>query len=359
MRWVFQLAVAWMTCTSLAWSAEPTWLRDYQTARARAQSSGKLLLISVHTTWCGPCQAMHRTTFRDARVVARLNETCVCLSLDGDADARLVRQLPVKAYPTEIIAAADGRIVEVIEGYADAARFLATLDRARSASAVAPPANKAAPPEPTVVVGQHPKVDATEVAPVREKVIAATTPTANGLAATRSTRANPPTENTGSTNPIYPTMSPGAPLLSRTGRAPGQPGAPSEETPERAGRGAALAATAPSKPNLGGYCPVTMLERAELVRGDARFAATHGGQTYWLRSAREKSLFERDPVHYLPAAAGRCVVTWLEARESQAGRIEYPALFGDQLFLFPDSAHRDKFLRDPERYVSSARSLLR
>lgn len=297
-----------VTAGNLA-AAEPAWLRDYAVARAKAMETGKLLFISVHTTWCGPCQAMQRTTFRDPRVVRRLGELCVCLSLDGDADARLVRQMGVKAYPTELLSSADGRILESIEGYADAARLLAALDRAQKAVALEAQ-SRAAPSTPNVV-------DAMPIA-----------------AKSKAVEPKPKPE-------------PQAPA--------------SENLPIAVARPQPRFApdVSAAKPRFNGFCPVTMLERAELVRGSALHAATHLGQTYWCRSPRELALFQKEPAKYLPAESGRCVVTWLEAQQWQQGKIEYPALFGDKLYLFGDSAHRDKFLRDPERYVGRAGNLVR
>jgi YHS domain-containing protein len=102
---------------------------------------------------------------------------------------------------------------------------------------------------------------------------------------------------------------------------------------------------------LAGYCPVCMITRAELVRGLPGESHVYKGRTYQFVSAAEKQVFMADPTRYLPAEDGYCVVTWAEQHRREAGNIELPALFGDYLYLFAKEEARQKFLRDPERYV--------
>lgn len=102
---------------------------------------------------------------------------------------------------------------------------------------------------------------------------------------------------------------------------------------------------------LKGYCPVTMITRAELVLGSADHCLVYRGRRYHFRSPAESQLFAKRPQAYLPAENGNCVVTLFERNEPKPGRVEYPALFADRVFLFSGEVERRKFLLDPEKYI--------
>lgn len=299
---------------SAAFGADLDWHRDYAAARMQAEATGRILFISVHTTWCNPCKEMHRTTLRHPRVVETLAKRCVCLSLDGDADAQLVRQMSVRVFPTEIFASPDGRVLEAIEGFADSSKFLGALERALTKQ-------------------------------IDRRSVAERAKTSPPSALASSTLAREPSEGKRREAQLNPATDVAAATARNDVHGNPQKSAPSPRPEPRA--------------ELGGYCPVTMIERAELVRGNSRFAAIHEGKSYWLRGEREKALFLGNPKQYLPAESGRCVVTWQEKHQWRQGTIEFPAMFEEQLYLFPSADVRDKFLRDPEKYVQRGGSVIR
>ena len=57
---------------------------------------------------------------------------------------------------------------------------------------------------------------------------------------------------------------------------------------------------------LGGYSPVSYLERNRAEPGSPRYAATHESVTYFFTSARQKTAFEKAPERYMPAYGGFC-----------------------------------------------------
>ncbi|MGL5097876.1 MAG: hypothetical protein ACRDD1_19980, partial [Planctomycetia bacterium] len=103
-----------------------------------------------------------------------------------------------------------------------------------------------------------------------------------------------------------------------------------------------------------GYCPVTMISRAEMVVGAPQYCSTYRGQRFHFAGAREQQLFVGEPRRYLPAESGQCVVAFSEEGVWRPGVLRFPAIFGDQLFFFSDDARRRRFLLDPERYVDGA-----
>lgn len=88
-------------------------------AMAQAKSSGKLIFIDVHTTWCGPCKEMARTTFQSEEVGKVFNKKFINLKIDAENDpdgADISRTYGVNAYPTLLFINADGRLVKKLVG---------------------------------------------------------------------------------------------------------------------------------------------------------------------------------------------------------------------------------------------------
>ncbi len=78
------------------------WRTDFNKAAVEAQQQGKLLVVSIHTKYCGPCRQMERTTFTDPSIAALLNEQCVAVKVDGELHPDLIRAWGVTAFPTEL-----------------------------------------------------------------------------------------------------------------------------------------------------------------------------------------------------------------------------------------------------------------
>src|SRR5262245_33641716 len=112
-----------------------TWRTDYNTARREAAEKGKPLLIDFGTDNCVWCKQLERTTFRDPAVASVMAERFVLLKIDGDREINLVQALRIQSYPTLILAAPDGKILGMIEGYREPARLSEHLNRALNAVA--------------------------------------------------------------------------------------------------------------------------------------------------------------------------------------------------------------------------------
>ncbi len=106
-------------------------------AEAAAAKDDRLVVVKVSAEWCGPCQAMNRETFVDAKVVDWLKAHAVAIEVDGDREPGVVRAFKVEAYPTTIVLRS-GEEVSRREGYLDAGELLAWLGPLREATPSAP-----------------------------------------------------------------------------------------------------------------------------------------------------------------------------------------------------------------------------
>ncbi|HLW65662.1 MAG TPA: tetratricopeptide repeat protein, partial [Gemmataceae bacterium] len=78
---------------------------------------------------CLWCKKLENTTFRDPKLVAWLNERAIVLRLDAEQEPKIAQALRISNYPTMILAAPNGNILSVIEGYMEAPKLLDHLEK--------------------------------------------------------------------------------------------------------------------------------------------------------------------------------------------------------------------------------------
>lgn len=105
-----------------------SWRTSYQRAEEESNRDGKLLLVKVSATWCGPCRQMKQLTFADSRVVEILRSDFVALSIDADEQPDLVAGFHVEAFPTTIIVGPDRQVLKKLKGFQSADSLLSTLN---------------------------------------------------------------------------------------------------------------------------------------------------------------------------------------------------------------------------------------
>lgn len=101
-----------------------------QKAIKQAQSSGKLIFIDVHTSWCGPCKEMAKTTFTDSEVGSIFNKRFINLKIDAEEDQdgpAISRAYSVAAYPTLLFINGEGKLVKKLVGKQSKEKLLAAV----------------------------------------------------------------------------------------------------------------------------------------------------------------------------------------------------------------------------------------
>lgn len=95
--------------------------------KSLAEQNRMNMMVSFHADWCGPCKQMQSTTFKDEKVKEALKKY-VLVDLNSDQNKAAVKEFEVEGLPTNIIAHSDGRVVDKVVGFKDAAAFSEWLD---------------------------------------------------------------------------------------------------------------------------------------------------------------------------------------------------------------------------------------
>lgn len=109
---------------------EVSWRANYNAARKEAQEKNRPLLLDFGTDNCVWCDKLDATTFKDAQVIGLMNEHFIPLKVEAQKNPQLVEALNIQSYPTLVLAAPDGKILDTIEGYRDAVKFQEHLQKA-------------------------------------------------------------------------------------------------------------------------------------------------------------------------------------------------------------------------------------
>jgi thiol-disulfide isomerase/thioredoxin len=121
---------AWWIGPCLA--EEVQWRHDYNTARREAQEKDRPLVVDFGTEHCFWCKKLDDTTFRSPSVINVLNQQFIPVKVDAEKNVRLAEALRIQGYPTIVLAASDGKILDTLEGYVEPARFGELLQRTLS-----------------------------------------------------------------------------------------------------------------------------------------------------------------------------------------------------------------------------------
>lgn len=92
---------------------------SFEDALVKAQQENKPVFIDFYASWCGPCKALKRTTFKDAKVADYYNEHFINVSIDAESKQgiNIARYYKIASYPTLIITDHNGRKLTSTTGF--------------------------------------------------------------------------------------------------------------------------------------------------------------------------------------------------------------------------------------------------
>lgn len=111
-------------------------VQELDSRLAQARAAGKPVILDYYADWCTDCLRMEKSTFRDARVRARMKDRFVLLQADvtdpNDAEVKAMKKrFGVFGPPALLFFAADGRERNELRayGFRQVDDFLVTLDK--------------------------------------------------------------------------------------------------------------------------------------------------------------------------------------------------------------------------------------
>ena len=88
----------------------------------QAQLQNKYIFVDAYATWCGPCNLLKSTTFRNSKAADYFNKNFINVEMDmerGDGPD-LAARWSIQAYPTLLVFDSDGKPVTEALGYISA-----------------------------------------------------------------------------------------------------------------------------------------------------------------------------------------------------------------------------------------------
>lgn len=109
-----------LTAGSHLTAAEVKWNKDVKQAAQRAVREKKPMMVMVSAPWCGYCQQMLKTTFKDQVLVEHINNGFVPVYLNADEHQEIVQELKVDGLPTTLIITPEMQVVKRFSGFQSA-----------------------------------------------------------------------------------------------------------------------------------------------------------------------------------------------------------------------------------------------
>ena len=404
--WLLCVAVAILLPPSVGMSQQVIqWEPSLDSAQRLAGQTNRLVLIYFSGRSCAYCRRLEAEVLNQSSVAAAINADYVAVKIVADDFPTTARRYGITHLPTTVIVSPQGQVLDSKQGFMPTGEYIARISQVaaemkrRKEAVLAQIPAGGIPPAANQPTGNQPVMNQ----PAMAQALSPSQPAFGSSGATAPAAVNQPLLNQPTMNqpPVAQSLPPGQPSLGApvttsaapnyappTGTPPtiyGQsqrpiPGPPivaqqapqipvnvspppqvTAQPPLNLPQNSVMLPAPAGNPALGmdGFCPVSLSEKQQWVRGDARWGANHRGRTYLFAGPEEQRRFFADPDRYAPVASGNDVVLATEQGQSVPGMREHGVFFGNRVFLFSSEASLEKFARNPGAYANQALEALR
>ncbi len=105
------------------------WQTSWKAAQDVSRKTGKPIFVYFHAAWCGPCRALDKTVWSNARVI-RASRAWVPFKADLDTQTDLATRFNVKTPPIVVFLDSKTRKISSLLGYNDAKAMSAAMQNA-------------------------------------------------------------------------------------------------------------------------------------------------------------------------------------------------------------------------------------
>ena len=138
--WCLVMLFCLVSASAGAEPASSPWHSDVNIAWAQTKALNRPMLLLATTDNCLYCEQLKQTTFADQETLDELQRVFVLATVKASDQPSLMRKLHVEAFPTTLIVAPDGKVLDRIEGYLPAPKFRARITPIARLSALPDPA---------------------------------------------------------------------------------------------------------------------------------------------------------------------------------------------------------------------------
>lgn len=111
---------------------EVRWTHSPEQAVQAANSTGRLIIVSVGASWCHYCKEMDRDVWKHPVITKIIAEEYVPLKLTDEQHHELIEAMQIKGFPTTLIFNRDGELVTRMDGYVSPEKLAKTMYAIRS-----------------------------------------------------------------------------------------------------------------------------------------------------------------------------------------------------------------------------------
>ena len=322
---VLLLSVAAICVGPTVCASEVSWSADIASALQESRSTGRLVLMKFTADWCHYCKKMERTTFSDPAMAELVNRDFVPVLIDFAKHQELAAHLKIRGLPVLLVVSPDLKIIERINGYHTAPKLFPKLQTvlAQNQTSEKLLAHTASQTRTAVSADE---LDPSVTEPFRWSGSAGTAVVDDDHVSDENPFVR--VDSSAEVNP-FAEVDPFTEIESHSAAAEWE-------------------TTAPNKsPAFNGLCIISVVQKRAVVMGTPEHSLVYRGRLLHFHDSGRRAAFQASPGRYWPRFDGSCVRTLLETGQHVPGRLEYAAIFRNQIWLFSSREKMKAFIASP------------